>query len=60
MTESDDERTIRRIAEGKLVVLRTPPWPCPHCDDDTITLFEWLDDGTIKATCKRCKEAVYS
>ena len=54
------------------ITMRLPPWPCPSCGKDTITVFEWIvqDNGNVrdegyptgsfKATCTACGEVIYS
>jgi hypothetical protein len=64
LTDEEKARLIAQVEDGKVTVMRTPPWTCTDCGTETITLFEWIKevDGSFiwKATCTTCKEPIFS
>lgn len=62
MTEEQITRIIPLLRAGKLMVMRKPPWKCPHCGVEIFT-FEWQNDGEVwKLTCpgEDCGEVFYA
>ncbi len=53
------KRITSNLREGKILVMRRPPWFCPYCGTYTVNDFKWVGD-CFECTCERCNNVCYS
>jgi len=56
---SDEELDylIPLLRSGKVTPIQTPPYHCPKCNTDTVTLFKFVN-GEFQCSCETCQQRI--